>query len=234
MKFKLLIFIFVSALCVACKKNIGMMASENRPAGAIKKIIIDHKINLTLTQDSVEKIVVIAGENIISSIGTLVKDSVLIIENINNSSINDPGTNIEVKVSVRDLQLVEYKGSGNIKSTNTLRPSAFTIVSSKGAGIINLNIETGHLVAGIYEENADMIFSGKSNTAFVYCSSRGTIDMKNMQVKKMNIIYSSVRNGYVWVTESLAGSIYHTGNVFYKGMPTLDVKQLSTGRFLQL
>ena len=216
----------------SCKKDFGTLVTEIRPAGPIHKIILDHKINLTLIQDNFENLYVIAGSKSIASVSTEFKDSVLTIQNLDNSSINAPGNEIEVRVGVTNLQMIEYRGSGYVKSMNTLKPSSFTIVSSKGAGTINLSIETGHLVAGIYEENADFIFKGKANSAFVYCASRGSIDLKEMEVKKMNMVYNSVRNGYVWATDSLTGTIYHTGNVFYKGTPVMQIEEKSTGKFL--
>ena len=228
----ILITISLLLLIISCKKDQGVRVTEDRSVSSFHTIIIDHRINLTITQDTIEKLQVMAGINTISSVITLITDSTLTIQNKDNSTINDPGNFIEVKLSVKNLRTIEYQGSGNIASTNKLTPSSFTIVSTKGVGIINLEIETDHLVAGIYEENADFIFRGKANTAFVYCSSRGTIDLKEMEVKKMNMVYSSVRNGFVWVTENLVGTIYHTGNVFYKGNPVLQKEEVSSGRFL--
>ena len=226
------ILIFLCPVLFSCKKDFGTLTTEIRPAGPIKKIILDHKINLTLVQDNFENLYVIAGSKTISSVSTEIKDSVLLIQNLDNSSINAPGNEIEVTVGVTNLETIEYRGSGYVKSVNTLKPSSFTIVSSKGAGTINLSVETGHFVAGIYEENADFIFKGKANSAFVYCASRGTIDMKEMEVKNLNIVYNSVRNGYVWATGSLTGTIYHTGNVFYKGSPVKQIEEKSSGRFI--
>ena len=232
MKRIIFITVILCSILFSCKKDFGTLVTESRPAGPINKIILDHKINLTLIQDNFENLYVVAGSKSIGSVSTEIKDSVLTIQNLDNSSINAPGNEMEVRVGVTNLQMIEYRGSGNVKSVNTLMPSSFTIVSSKGAGIIDLSIETGHLVAGIYEENADFILKGKANSAYVYCASRGSIDMKEMEVKKMNMVYSSVRNGFVWATDSLTGTIYHTGNVFYKGTPVMQIEEKSSGKFL--
>jgi hypothetical protein len=226
------IILLICFMVSSCKKDFGTPVTEIRPAGPIRKIILDHKINLTLVQDNFENIYVKAGSKSIHSVSTEIKDSVLTILNLDNSSINAPGNEIELFVGVTNLEMIEYRGSGTLKSMNTLKPTSFTIVSSKGAGIVDLSVETGHFVAGIYEENADFIFRGKANSAYVYCASRGTIDMKDMEVKKMNIVYCSVRNGYVWVTDSLTGTVYHTGNVFYKGAPIRQTEDKSSGKFL--
>jgi hypothetical protein len=234
---RLLFFISTIAavfLLSSCRKDFGNRVTEIRSAGPVKKIIIDHKIDLVLTQDSFENIAVIAGSKTVANVQTELSDSILTIGYKNNSTINDPDNPVEVQVGIKDLQMIEYRGSGNISCRNTLISSSFTIVSSKGAGIVNLQLETGHLVAGIYEENADFIISGKANTAYLYCTSRGTMDLKNMEVKKMSVVYSSVRNGYVWATENISGTIYHTGNVFYKGSPVLNIEEKSSGRFLPL
>ncbi len=217
----------------SCKKDEIIVAQE-RPVSSFHKIVLKHRINLILTQSSSNALTVIADMQKLSSIKTEVVDSVLYIEDLSNNIINKPGETIDVLLDVSGLETIDYQGSGNITSTNQLTAQTFTIVSMTGAGIIDLDVEANHLVAGIYEDNADIILSGRSNTSYVYCTSRGSIDLRDMEIKNLDIIYSSVRNGYVWATETLNGTIYHKGNVYYKGNPQINQTILSEGKFLPL
>lgn len=231
MKFTSIIFALL--ILSSCKKDETIVAQE-RPVSSFNKIVLKHRINLILTQGSTNALTVVAAMQKLSSIKTEVIDDVLYIENLSNNIINKPGESINIYLHVSGLETIDYQGSGNITSTNTITAPTFTIVSMTGAGIIDLDVEANHLVAGIYEDNADIILSGRSNTAYVYCTSRGSIDLRNMEVKNLDIIYSSVRNGYVWATETLNGTIYHKGNVFYKGNPQVNQTILSEGKFLPL
>src|SRR5688572_10512082 len=139
-----IIIIPICFLLISCKKDFGTLVTETRHTGPIKKIILDHKINLILKQDSFDNLTVTAGSETISSVSTETKDSVLTIQNIDNSNINPPGNIIDVTVGVTDLQNIEYKGSGYVISKNTIKAPTFTVISSKGAGNINLSVETGH------------------------------------------------------------------------------------------
>ncbi|MBA2745250.1 MAG: DUF2807 domain-containing protein [Flavisolibacter sp.] len=234
---KILEIIFFSLFIISCKKELGSpgkIREETRTVNDFNKIVLHHKINLVLTQDTLNKLTIRTGENIIAGIHTNVVDDVLTIENSRNSSMNQPSQQIDVFLSAKELETIEYLGSGNISSTNTLKAPVFTVVSQTGAGVIQLDIEATHTVAGIYEESADIILSGKTNTAFVYCAPRGTINLKLLEAKKMNIYFSSVRNGYVWVTDELSGTNYHTGNILYKGNPVLQIITSGKGKFQPL
>ena len=237
--FNSLFVLFALSISIGgCKKGLfekaGKVVVSERPVGSFIRIYLFSNINLILTQDTVNKIKIEAGENLQDGIITAVADSNLTIKNGLSNLANSPNETINVYVSVKDLQVISYQGAGDITCTNTIKALAFNILSNEGAGNVYLSLDTKLTIAGIYDDDADFIFSGKSDSCYSYCASRGTIDFKDFTVKRMQMDYSSARDAYVHATELLRAKISYKGNVFYKGGPIIDVQLKNEGRLLPL
>ena len=238
-KLNAILFIIASAAFMCgCKKGIfskdGEIKVQERNVGTFNKISLYNKINLILTQSTEDKIKVEAGENVLSSITTEVTDGNLSIKNRDSSLINKPNQVINVYASVKNLNGLVYEGAGSITSTNTIQTGYFLLYSKNGAGDVRLSMNAYFTTIGIYNENADFILDGQSDGAYAYCSSRGTLDLRNYSIKKLEIDYSGVRDAHINVTESLKGRIFYKGNVYYKGNPQLDISERNQGRFIRL
>ncbi len=206
-----------------------------RPIESFNVIFLNNNINLILTQDTMEQIRVEAAENMQSSILTQIQNHVLSISRTGATILSKPNELINVYACVRELKKISYQGSGNITSTNTLNSSNFLIISNSGAGNVTLSLNTHMTTAGIYNENADFIFQGQSDSCYTYCASRGSIDFRNFEVKKLQIDYSGARDAYVWVSNSLTGNIFYKGNIYLRGNPyTVSLKQSSEGKLYPL
>jgi Protein of unknown function (DUF2807). len=238
MKFNIYILFFL-LLCTftQCKKlglqSPGLIIINERSTQSFTKICLFDNINLELTQGTIEKIQIEAGENIQSMITVdFVGDSV-ILKNKARSLITNPDQKIIARISVKKLNSISYQGSGNIICTNTITSPLFEVYSNTGAGNVYLNLNSHILNSGIYGENADFIFGGHADSCYTYCSSRGTIDYRNFMTDRLLIDYSSVRDAYVNVTNALYGNIFYVGNVYYKGHPAIvSVKERDKGRVI--
>jgi len=232
-----IIFIFLIAFnFFGCKKgpfgNSGKTVIFERKAAPFNKISLFNNIDLILTQDTVESIKVEAGENVQPSIITDIQQNTLTIKNASNSLVNQPNEVVKVYVSVKLLQYLNYQGAGSVTCTNTIQTEYINIISNTGAGNVYLKLNAGWTIAGIYDDDADFIFSGQTNGCDLYCSSRGTMDLRDFKTKELKLDYSGVRNAYVYVTDTLKGTIYYKGNVYYRGAPALKVQTTNEGRFI--
>lgn len=237
---KCFIFLLMISGLFSCRKggcldSAGATISSTRAAAPFTKIELYDNINLVLTQDTVEKIVVEGGKNIIANISTDIAQNVLTIRN--NTAcpwLRQPGEIINVHISVKKLEEILYNGSGNITATNTLTSDRLFIYSYEGAGNINVAMQAN--VGGVYihHENADVTLRGTCQKFFSYTNARGSIDFRNLQVADMVIEYGGVRPATINVTENLDAIIYHTGHLYYKGNPKIKLQTHSTGELLRL
>ena len=238
MKWRYYILTFL-LLCsfIQCKKlgleSAGAKIINERPTQPFTKICLFDNIDLQLTQDTIEKIQIEAGDQIQSMITTDFSGDSLVLKNKARGLMTNPDQKIIAHISVKLLNSISYQGSGNITCTNTILSPLFEVYSNSGAGNVYLNLNTHILNSGIYGENADFIFKGHADSCYTYCSSRGTIDYRNFITDKLLIDYSSARDAYVNVSKALYGNIFYVGNVYYKGLPSIiSVSERNKGRFI--
>ena len=219
----------------SCFTDAGAVTKTDRNISPFTKIVLYDNIHLVLTQDTVEKLTVEGGKNVLPQIETSVKEQILTIKNnVDCNWLRRPGETITVYASVKNLEQVDYNGSGNITATNTLTSPVLFFYSYKGAGNIDVDITADVAGAYIHQENADITLRGSANRFFTYTNARGSINLKGLQVKNMVMEYGGVRDATINVTENLDVIIYHTGNVYYKGTPQVKLQTHSSGQLLHL
>jgi hypothetical protein len=236
----LVIVILVTVLLPACKKS-GLFQG----AGTIKKvkvsvsdfseIVLNDKVNLVLTYDSIERVEIEAGEHLISDISVSVSDNKLIINDNNKFKWSrNLDYTINVYVSRTQLDRIIYYGAGNIKSTNTWKAPKFTIDSWTGIGSIGMSLESGYTELIIRMANADIKLKGKSKVTNIYCADYGTLDLKDFESEEINMDYRSIRSSSIYVTKLLNAEILYKGDVYYRGSPTIKSTFNSTGKLIVL
>ena len=227
-------------LLPACNKS-GLFQG----AGTIKKvkvdvsdfreIILNDKVNLILTYDSIEQVAVEAGENLIGDISLSVRDNKIIISDDNKFKWSrNLDYSINVYVSSTLLDRITYYGAGNITSTNTWKASKFTIDSWTGIGTINMSLESDYTELIIRMANADIKLMGKSKVTSIYCADYGTLDLKDFESEEISMDYRSVRSSTIYVTKLLNAEILYKGDVYYRGTPLIKSTFNSTGKLIVL
>lgn len=233
-----MILIVVMVIPVSCKK-----AGLFREAGAATKmpltlktfdeIVLNDKINLILTYDSTEAVVVEAGKNLIDDINLTVTGNKL---NIHDNNAYKWSRNLDyvinVYVSSRTLKKISYYGAGNVRMTNTWKNEEFVFDSWTGVGSADLNLDCAIAEFIIRMANADITVQGKSGFTKIYCADQGSMDLRNFDSQDIHIDYRSLRNSFVYATRFLDAIILYKGNVYYRGSPEIKSVYNSTGRLL--
>ena len=234
-------FLICALLFTQCKKpgcfsDSGAVVTMQRPSPPFQQIDLQDNVNLVLTQDAVESIHVEAGEGLQGAIETKITDGVLTIKNTTDCQfLRSTSEKVTAYVAVKNLLRLNYSGSGNITTTNTLLADGITFYSDIGAGNMHISLDAKRTYAYLYGNNTDMVFTGKSDSCYAYTGQRGTIDFRNFVVKYQQIGYGSIRDGYVHATESLHVLQYFRGTLFYKGRPPMvKTEYFSTGKVLPI
>ncbi|HVG13277.1 MAG TPA: DUF2807 domain-containing protein, partial [Flavisolibacter sp.] len=106
------------------------------------EIDINDNIDLVLTQDTTEKIMVEAGSSLAPNITTSIRNNTLFIRNESSCKwLRSPSEKITVYVSVRKLIRLTYNASGKVTTTNTIKADGITFFSDEGAGNIDIDLE---------------------------------------------------------------------------------------------
>jgi hypothetical protein len=232
-------FIFFILLFARCKKpgcfdHGGQPMVITKTISSFDRLVLNDDINVILTQDSVNALKIEAPENIQPNIATVMSGNILSISNNTECRwLRNPGEKINVYLSFKNLEGIDYRGSGNITNKDTLRLDALQIESRTGAGNIELTVNNRYTGSYIYLENAEVILHGKSQSCYTYTNARGKIDFSDFVAKKMVIEYGSLADTYINVTDSLDATIYYKGNLFYKNSPVVTrADYYSSGRLI--
>lgn len=224
-----------------CKKNgfdcftsTGKIIQEDRYVADFDSIDIRDYVNLVLIQDTVNKVVVEAGENIIRNITTNVIDRQLNIRNNNTCnwvrSYNKP---INVYVSVKNLWKIYYQSSGNINTSNTLNSDSLKIVIWGGCGSLNLemDINTGYFL--LIMGTVDINLKGNCDICSIASSDYGFIDCRELTTGYSYIINNGSNDSYVSASQYLEATIGSIGNIYYTGNPAKVVTYINgSGRVI--
>ena len=207
-----------------CVGAAGEIQTITRSLASFDELLLDDNINLVLIQSPEEKIIIEAPANMIPNITSGIIDNKLTITNIGDCRwARDPKEKINVQLYFTDLKKIVYQGSGTITNTDTLKLNALQIETDEGAGDINLTLDNGYTGAYVFaDDNVSLTLHGKSGVCFTYTGSRGRSDMSDFKVKKMVIEYGGVTDTHVWVTDEMDATIFHTGNIKYKGIPVIS------------
>ncbi len=230
MKFKTLKFTIFSFLLIlisaGCDKEsapdflqtTGEMSKEEREIENFTEIELFDKINLYLFQDTINKLTVEAGKNLIPEIITEVKEGKLTIKNTNKYNfLRSYKKEINVFVSCKNLQQLSYKGAGNISSQNRLTSSNFNFDSHKGTGKVELSIisQEGHF--NIHTGHCELILHGSIGVNYLYQAGNGFSDATDLETGYTFVTNKGTNDLKVWAEKVLYAKINYLGNIYYKG-----------------
>ncbi|MGA3012679.1 MAG: head GIN domain-containing protein [Bacteroidales bacterium] len=225
--FAVMIIFALSSFLSSCNKSggdcftsSGTIIQQIRPVTDFDTIIARENVDIILTQDSVNSIVVEAGQNIIDGIKTNITDRQLEIDNNNKCNwVRSYSKPLNVYIHVKNLRKIYYLSAGNISSTNVLNPQSFILDVWGGCGSINLSL---NVIQGfIYEHlgTADITLKGHVTFNSVVSGDYGLLQLKDLTTDYTYVANSGSNDCYVSCRKYLDATIRSIGNIYYTGNP---------------
>lgn len=203
-----------------CFNSTGKIIRQERQVSPFDSITMNDNVNVILTQDSVDMLVVEAGEHIINGISTEVIDRNLVIHNNNvcnwTRSFNNP---INVYISLNYLWKVYYNSSGDLTSANTLDLDSLMVEVWGGCGTIDLDLD---LFTGYFSENlgtVDFQLKGFCAICYIWSGEYGPFNCGDLNTAYCFLTTQSSNDCRVRVEKMLGVTINSIGNVYYTGDP---------------
>jgi hypothetical protein len=218
-----------------CFTSTGKVVREVRyQNGDFDTIDVNNYVNLILTQDTVRKVEVEAGQNIISGITTEISNRHLIVDNtLNCNWLRSYNTPIKVYISVVNLGKIYYLSSGNIRSTNTIRSGNLIVDIWGGSGSIDLTINTYQAFFILHMGTVDVTLHGHCDVNSIYAGDFGFFQCKDLTTGYSYITNNGSNDCYVNVSMFFQATIGSIGNIYYTGKPdTLLTNITGTGKLI--
>ena len=218
-----------------CLKSTGYIITQERNLGDFSVITIYNDIDLIITQDTINKATVKAGENIIDYIFTEdLQNDTLKIHNGNNCnwyrSYKKP---IEINLHVRSLKELIVYGAGNITSTNAITGNKFGINGWETGAEMNLELNVDTAFASVHTGPGVITYTGSATISSAYTAGNGYIYLQNLNTSKTSVNNSGISDIHVNASQYLSAQIFSKGNIVYHQTPiTLILDDTGEGELI--
>ena len=236
--FLLVLFSFTSCEKVCdCAKSTGAITSEFRLTNAIQKIELYNNIDLVIHIDSISKIKITAGENLIPEITTDNDNGVLKIKNTNNCNwVRKFNPKIMVEVWTPNLSyLLAKDATGDIYFEDSLNCNVFYFDSYSSTGKYNFKLKGLEAHLNINSGPADIKAIGAVTNFYLYGAGYGKLDCVNLHSDYVFVTNKGTNDFIVNVQQLIEANIYGVGNIYFKGNPSSIIKkELGQGKLISL
>lgn len=229
-------FVALIALSItfsSCKKVVGTgpVISEDRTVSDFNSISLAMDATVNITQDSFYKVEVLAQNNVMDEILTNVSGSRLIIQHKNNVYIKSRP--VTINISMPDISGLNVSGSGAIRLQNLLLTGNIDMNVS-GSGDIKIPaIEAEAITSTISGSGKITVTSGKSNTLNSRISGSGDADLLNVQINSVTTTTSGSGTTKIYAVNNLFAKISGSGDVYYRGNPSIESEISGSGRLIR-
>lgn len=205
-------------------KGNGKVVEENRPVEKFNGIRVSRGMDVYVSQDSIQKVVVKADENLLDVIQTRIEDNNLVItvtENIREAKSK------KVYVTVNDLHEISAMAGSNVSTEETLRFDNLKLSSIAGSNL-KLELITKSLLAKA-AAGSSILLKGLSVNAECRAMAGSNIKAQDFNAQKGIAKANSGSNIWLTVGKEIDANASSGGNVYYFGNPTSTSVKNSSG-----
>jgi len=242
MKFLLISFLILFVACEkqenrACLKTAGDETTIEIAVESFDKLYLKEHMEFVLVQDTVEKIVISGGKNLVNFIDAKVIDGRLEIYNTNRCSfLRSYKKKVKVEIHFIEIINMHYEGTETLINKGMLQLNWFTVLIRDGAGPVKLNFNANTIYTTIAHGWGDFTYTGNVKYANFNVRSNGYCDTYGLKVSDSITVISNTP-GISKVNANgaqLRAEIGGSGDIWYKGIPngTPIIYQYGTGEVI--
>ncbi len=205
-----------------CMKKAGEESMQEFYMKGIKKLYLREQIVFHLVQDTVEKIVLKGGKNLLNQIHIEHGEDGWEIRNDNRCQfLRSYKKKVYAEIHFIDIHKIRFEGTETLTNKDTMNVGSFNLLMRDGAGSVDLKIITGWLNVGVTSGFGDFKLQGRTNFAQLFTKGNGYGDALGLKVKdSINVRQESAGSIKVNADKTVLNSlILSNGNVWYKGKP---------------
>ena len=207
----------------------GHLISISRDLPEFDSVDMNTSGKVYITQGSEQEVSVTVDDNIAEYIMTTVRGRRLIIGTKSGFSLSN--FRLIVNLTMNDLEELVTNSSGDFIGKNTISVDRLGLVTNS-SGNISLDLQVEQLYSRILS-SGDLYLSGVVNKHEASIYSSGNIHAFNLITDTTKIIINSSGDAEVYVSNILDVRINSSGDVFYRGYPTVYQSITSSGRLFE-
>lgn len=240
------LFLVAVVLFVSCKKPenrtcfklLGPETSREIPLSTFDRLDLREHVKYVLIQDSLDKVVLKGGKNLLNLIEVETTGGLLTIENKNRCGFLRNAKKVVVaEIHFTSLINIRFIGTESLTAQGTIYTDYFTFYSRDGAGDVILDLNAIEINAEANHGWCNFTMTGKTKFARICAKSNSYCNVSGLQVTD-SLYVASETVGDIKVNADnvlLRGYITESGNILYKGTPSgIDVLLNGTGQVRSL
>lgn len=245
---KKIVYIFTIIIMFACDsedagdcwQKSGNIINREIETEPFTKILVNENIEMILKQGDEQRIIVEAGENLLSDVEVKVVEGQLQLYNYN--SCNNIRDYKPVKIHVTASSITEIRSSTqyDIKSEGVLTYPNLALLSEnynnpefQTTGNFYLNIANDRLRL-VFNNLSNCFVSGTTNNLNInFAAGNCRFEGENLLAGTINVYHRGSNDIIVHPVESITGNLYGTGDLILVNQPeTVDVIQHYKGKVI--
>ena len=165
-----------------CFKSTGKIINSERQLNDFKELEIDDVFNVFIAKDTINKIIIEGGKNLLPLIITEVKDGKLYIKNNNKCNwVRSYKKELNIFLYTQSLEHIFLYGESKIMSYDTLDIEVFTIDNWSRASKIELTINCSSSHLNIHGGTGSYTLKGISGVSYIYSHGTGHVFADNLK-----------------------------------------------------
>jgi hypothetical protein len=230
----------------------GNVVEEARPVSGVSSVELATLGHLFIEVGDTESMLIEAEDNLLEHLEAEVRGGRLRIETKDNVNLR-PTEPVNYYLTVTGLDTIAISSSGNIQAPD-LEADRFSITISSSGNLEMGDITTDRLSVGISSSGNVTMGVLNAEALEVDIKSSGNLDIAGGQIETQNITISSSGNymaqdldsaeaevrlssngsATIWVRDHLRANLSSSGNLRYRGNPSVDATTSSSGDIIQI
>lgn len=221
-------YMFLFFLLTACKKESlfdclkgsGKTITEERIVDDFTKIEVKNIFNIYLLQDTITKVRIKGGKNLLPLITTKVKNGTLFLDDENTCRWSRDYERIEMYITVHHLDEITLSEPCYISSKDTIYGDNIEILALAymNEGDLHLHYNYIYFVSS-HTAGGKLTLAGNVNRAKIVTFNSIHVDAIHLVSSHAELYSKSIGDIYIYCTEKLYAEILNSGNIYYKGNP---------------
>jgi hypothetical protein len=225
MRLKIYILIIIGILFIySCDDqwfSSGEIIQQEFEIDSFTTLFIEDNFDIYLIQDTICKVVVEAGKNLIPNIDlSHDADHTLTISNNNQNDWLKDYDRIKLYISIIELKYLKVNACCKVESTDTLETIELQAFSLDEYSDFDIKIKTNNLYFVTSESSGGYYkFSGEAINWGFWARGSSIIESRDLENTRAIVKSESIGNCYIHANNILDVAIYNTGNIYYTGTP---------------
>ncbi|MBI4646739.1 MAG: DUF2807 domain-containing protein [Bacteroidia bacterium] len=219
-----------------CLKRTGRVVTAENHLPEFHNVVIKDMCYLYLEQDTINKIKITCGNNLLPLIKYDILDDTLYISNHNICTWSRSyKEKIEIFVTFQSLKCLRIESGCDIQALDTISENELMVEVWGRITTTNLLLHCNIFRLNLHAANGDYTLSGASNIFYLYNVGTGYVFADRLITEISYITSNSDGDSYVNVSKELDAQVLGKGNVYYSGNPE-KIKILETykGRVINI